>query len=392
MIKTLIIMVLFVNTIYAVSLDEILSSALAKSPSLESINAKIEANRESVAISDQFSNPIVTLNTNTLDASQAMSQTLLSLKQRLPYYSKRDTRESVALAEGNILDERLNLARVALVAEIKREAYTLWSLRELFGVIESYISLTKQNIELYESYATVSDNKHMGLMKAKLSLSDLKIQKSLLNAEIKKSYARLSYLASFEIKHLTIELSMGSKPDIKSYKSSLQSSPAIKLKESELLKQSAKVALADIESYPDIDLIAGYAYRENFDNYFNIGVALSLPVYGTEEHKEQKERLLVLEAESLKKDTSISLNATLKIYIAEMLSSYEVYHIIKNNALAELDHMFDLSNSSISTGSDLFEYIDTLFIKLSLEKKSIDAITKYNLAQAKISQLMGALQ
>jgi len=54
--------------------------------------------------------------------------------------------------------------------------------------------------------------------------------------------------------------------------------------------------------------------------------------------------------------------------------------------------MFELSNSSISTGGDLFNYIDVLFDKLSLEKKSINAVGNYNKANAQISQLAGEIK
>ncbi|MDQ7066581.1 MAG: hypothetical protein Q9M40_00435 [Sulfurimonas sp.] len=75
-----------------------------------------------------------------------------------------------------------------------------------------------------------------------------------------------------------------------------------------------------------------------------------------------------------------------------MLSSYEIYHIIQDDALPQIAHMFELSNSSISTGGDLFKYIDVLFDKLALEKQSINAVSNYNKANAQISQLAGAIK
>jgi outer membrane protein TolC len=147
--------------------------------------------------------------------------------------------------------------------------------------------------------------------------------------------------------------------------------------------------MADLNNYPDINLIAGYAMRENFDNYFNVGVGLSLPIYGTEDYKEEEEKTMLLSVASQKADTQISVNAALESYYAQMLSSYEIYHIIQDNALPQVAHMFELSSSSISIGSDLFKYIDVLFQKLDLEQKSIKAVANYNLATAKIAQLRG---
>ena len=75
-----------------------------------------------------------------------------------------------------------------------------------------------------------------------------------------------------------------------------------------------------------------------------------------------------------------------------MKSSYDIYHIIQEDALPQVAHMFELSTSSISVGSDLFKYIDVLFQKLDLEKKSIAAVYNYNKAHAKIEELQGIEQ
>ena len=76
----------------------------------------------------------------------------------------------------------------------------------------------------------------------------------------------------------------------------------------------------------------------------------------------------------------------------QMKSEYEIYHIIHDDALPQIAHMFELSNSSISTGGDLFKYIDILKQKLNLERKIITSIVSYNRANAKISALRGELK
>ena len=76
-------------TLQAISLPEIIETSLLKSPSLESINAKIAANKQEVDIADKFANPELLLTKNTLPSEQAMSQTVLTFKQKIPYFQKR---------------------------------------------------------------------------------------------------------------------------------------------------------------------------------------------------------------------------------------------------------------------------------------------------------------
>jgi outer membrane protein TolC len=363
-----------------------------KSPSLESINTRLQANKYALDVANQFKNPELLITKNSLSSSEKMSQSVITLKQQIPFYGKRTSREKVVLAQDALLEEQLNDAKVTLVERIKNEAYTIWELQELDGIIEQYIQLTEQNIELYEAYTSIDDNQHMGIMKAELSLSDLKIQRSTLKAKTVSAYARLSYLSATPIQSLEISLEMEEKPENTPTSLVLQNNPKLLIKAKEIQKQDAKVALADLDNYPDFNLIGSYAYRENFDNYFNLGVGISLPIYGTEDTLTQEQRALKLSVRALEADTKIALDAELNVYQAQMLSSYEIYHIVQDEALPQVAHMFELSSSSISTGGDLFKYIDVLFQKLSLEKKSIIALANYKRSQAKIAQLSGALQ
>ena len=380
---------LLASSLQAMSLSEVIEASLSKSPSLEVINARLEANKQNIDIADQFDNPELLLTKNTIDAAQPMSQSVVTFKQKLPYYSKREKRADVAVAEDKVLQEQLAAAKVKLVERIKNEAYTIWELRELEAIIDEYITLTKQNINLYESYTSVSDNQHMGIMKAELSLSDLEVQKTALDAKIYTAYARLSYLAATKVESLDIDLKISHKPNLAALKAALENNPDIMIQEREIGKQTAKVKLADINNYPDFTLLAGYAYREQHDNYFNFGLGLSLPMYGTEDAKEEEQRALLLARKSQKSDTVLAVNSQIEVYYAQMLASYKIYHIIEDDALPQVAHMFELSSSSISTGSDLFKYIDVLFQKLDLEKKSITAVANYKRSEAQIAALKG---
>ena len=380
---------LLASSLQAMNLSEVIEASLSKSPSLEVINARLAANKQNIDIADQFDNPELLLTKNTIDAAQPMSQSVVTFKQKLPYYSKREKRADVAVAEDKVLQEQLEAAKVKLVERIKNEAYTIWELRELEAIIDEYITLTKQNINLYESYTSVSDNQHMGIMKAELSLSDLEVQKTALDAKIYTAYARLSYLAATKVDSLDIDLKISHKPNLAALKASLENNPDIMIQERQIGKQTAKVKLADINNYPDFTLLAGYAYREKHDNYFNFGLGISLPMYGTEDAKEEEQRALLLARKSQKSDTVLAVNSQIEVYYAQMLASYKIYHIIQDDALPQVAHMFELSSSSISTGSDLFKYIDVLFQKLDLEKKSITAVANYKRSEAQIAALKG---
>jgi len=377
--------------LYGLSLDDIISKALNQNPSLESITYRITANRSNIDISTQFSNPVLSYTQNSIDDNQAMSQKTITLQQKLPYFGKRESLKRVALAQEDILNQNLEQAKVRLVNEIKNQAYTIWELERLYKIICDYEDLTKQNIELFESYTSTSTNNHMGIVSAELTLSDLRIQKSTLNAKIYTAYARLSYLASFEVKELELNLLIKDMPSDISLKKGLMNNPEVALKEKEIAKNRAMVKSAELDNYPDVNILGAYSQRNNFDNYFTFGIGVNLPIYGTEDYKKEEIRKLTLASQSLKEDTKIAVNSEFKSAYLQMKSAYDIYNIVNNQALPQVEHMFELTSSSISTGGDLFKYIDILVQKLKLEQKSIAAVANYNRANAKISALSGEL-
>ena len=391
--KNIFLVLIFIYPqLYALSLDELVVKALDYNPSLESIRHRISASQSDIDISDQFSNPKLSYAQNTLDDAQPMSRSTVSIQQKLPYFGKRESLKNLAVAKQNILNENLQEARVNLVKSIKSQAYTVWELESLYKKITEYEDLTRQNIELFESYTSTTDNQHMGIMSAELTLSELLIQKSILNAQISTGYAKLSYLSSFDVKDLNLELVIKDIPDMKSFQDRLVNNHKLAIRDKELQKSKAIVKTKELNHYPDINVLGAYSYRENFDNFATFGLSVSLPVYGTENYKEQEARKLTLSAQSLKEDTKVLITRDLKAAYLQMKSAYEIYQIVRNEAIPQIEHMFELTSSSISTGGDLFKYIDILVKKLKLEQKSISAVANYNRAEAKISALLGEMK
>ena len=377
------------STLYALSVDEVITKALASNPSLESITHRITANKSNINVSNQFDNPVLSLASNSLDKDQAMSRSTVTIGQKLPYFGKRDSLQKVAQAQEKVLNGNLEKARVMLVNEIKNQAYSIWELEELYKTIEEYENITKQNIELFESYTATAANQHMGIMSAELTLSDLRIKRATLEAQIQVAFAKLSYLASFEVQNLEINLVIIDLPSQQSFQEGLVNNKDLLVKEKEIRKNKAIVDMADLNNYPDINLIASYAYRENFDDFMTFGVGLTLPIYSTEDYKEEEAQALTLSSVSLKEDTKLAVNSEFKTAYVGMKSAYKIYHIVEDEALPQIEHMFELTSSSISTGGDLFKYIDILVQKLKLEQKSIAAVGIYNRSIAKIEALSG---
>lgn len=390
--RLFLLLIICLTQVSAYGLNEIITMALKQNNSLESIDHRISASNSKVNASNTFANPVLAYNIDTLGDKEKMSKQTLSINQKVYFYGKRDSKKDVEMARAKVLDQSLLQAKVNLVNAIKNQAYKIWELEELYKIILKYEELTKQNIELSQSYTTTSSDQHMGIMSAELTLSNLRIQKSSLSAQIKSSYLRLSYLTSFRVDKLDLHITMGELPDIDSLKVNLVNNKTLSVREREIQESKAKANSLNLDNYPDINLLASYSFRKNFDDYATFGIGMNLPIYGAEDYKSEGAKAMVLSAKSLKKDTKIAIDSEFKSVYEHMKSQYEIYHIIHDEAISQLDHMFELIDSSISTGGDLFKYIDILVQKLELEQKSIKAIAQYNIAAAKISALSGEIK
>jgi outer membrane protein TolC len=380
------------SSLYSLTLEEIITNALNKHPSLEVIKHKIQASESITNVSNQFSNPTLVYTQNTLDDKQAMSKKTLTLSQKLPYFGKLNSLKNIALVDEQIQKVNLDIAKVELVKSIKQQAYEIWKLEQLYKIISEYEKLTRQNIKLFESYTSTANHQHVGIMSAELTLSNLRIEKSKLNSQIISAYAKLSYLSSQKIKELNLDLYITNLPSITKLQIGLDNNNKLAVKNKEILKTKALIKNAKLNNYPDINVIASYTQRNNFDDFSTFGFGLSLPIYATEDYKEEEKYAFALSKTSMKEDIKVEIDSNFEVAYAQMESAYEIYTIINKDALPKLEHMFGLMSSSVVSGEGLFKYIDILIQMLKLEQKSILAITLYHDSNANISALKGEIK
>ena len=384
---------LFVVTLEAQSLQQLIRKALVSATSLSVIQKRIETKLQDETSADLFANPTLSVTRNTLPSDQAMSQTTVSAVQKIYWWGKRDEKEAVARGEVEIERAKLHRAKAALVASIKQQAYRVWELQQLLKIVDEYIALTKASEELYESYTASEDmgKNHMGIMSAQLSLSQLKIKKTRYKALLEAAKKRLSYLVNDEVRSVELQLSVTRLPhyDAKEFETKNTDLAVVR---SELRKKDAAIELADTNNYPDLNLLATYAYREKFDDYMNFGISMSLPIYSKEDIELHKAKIEKLEAKSKEADVKNRVLRSFEEQYTLLQAQYRIYKIIKEETMPRIAHMLEISEAMIQNGTSLFEYIDILERKLGLDEQAIGAVTKFYIAKSKIEELRGDLK
>ena len=171
-----------------------------------------------------------------------------------------------------------------------------------------------------------------------------------------------------------------------------RSNVTYRIKEATLKEANLDTKVKELDSYSDPIVKVGYFQRAAFEDYVNIGLAFSIPLYGTQEHKTEKSRKLSLASQNEVADFNNLLVAQISKVHAQLEDAYEIHKIIMHESMPKIEHMFELSSSSIKSGDELFLYIDLLEKKLSLDEKNITVVAAYHKNQATLDALIGEMK
>lgn len=381
---------------YAESVEVLIQQAMQNNPSLISAQARVEQSRYQKEIAKNFDNPSIQIFVNdiqTQDISnrslEPMQFTTLSLQQKLPFAGKRDLRYEDAQAQETYAGLSLSQSKALLISEIKKEVYRLWQTNEEERIYRNFETIVRQNSELYTALNSAASGRHMGIMASQMDLSQIKIIQVDLAQEKERSYAALSQLCAQRIDKVDVDLKIGMIESIESYQKSLENNFGYRAKDAQLKAANTQMRQSQLDAYPDVTVQVGYNRRESFNDYWSIGLNIPLPIYGTESVKEQISREKVLEKSRDKEATYLQLEASMRQKYAEMVKSAEVWRVIHDESLPQLNHMFELSEASIRNGEDLFRFTELLKQKLQLELQLARSVAAYYRAQAELDLLVG---
>ncbi len=391
-----ILLMIFPLLLSATTLDAIIEKALNSHNSLQAIQERLYAEDHQISATRNFANPEISFAINDIQfdditdrGREAMQTSSVSLKQKFPSFGKRDAATQQSRAQKRVIASTLEEAKVKLVEQIKITAFRIWEVDEELKIIDEYIKVTQHNIELNTAYSSTRSNSHMGIMSAELTLSQLKIKKSRYESIRKGLYAKLGYLAAQPIETLEIDLAVQEPKAIDVYASQLANNRGYAAKAFEVVVAQSNVKVQDLSGNVDPYVKVGYFYRQEFNDYMNVSFGMALPIYGSETDNTEAARKVALSKASASQDYLERLKGELGGIYAQLEDSYDIYRIINDESMPQIEHMFELTSASVKSGQDLFVYIDLLKQKLALDEQLIKATVRFNTTQASLDALIG---
>ncbi len=397
--RIVLISLVVVTLTYAQSIDQLIDRSLKNHQSLKSIELRLSASDDYIAKSQNYDNPNISLTMNDIQfddisnrSLEPMQWTAVKVKQKFPWFGKLDARREYQESKKNIVFTSLESAKVKLAEAIRVNAYTVDEIDSRIEVLQKYERVTKENIDLNTAYTSTQPNRHSGIISAELTLSNIKIRIEKLKAirEIKKS--QLEYLVQDNIKSIDISDSIIQPRSLSRYLRRADKNRAYQTKKAETTVAEAKSRVSDLEKYADPYVEIGYFDRREYNNYASISVGMSMPIYGSETLASEAAHKEALSAQSEAIDYRHKIESQIKGVYAQLVESYRIYSIIKNDSLPQIEHSFELNSASIQSGGDLFAYVDILRQKLVLDEQLIVAKANYLRRKSKLKSLIGEIR
>lgn len=396
--RILLLTLLSMGVVHAQSIQQLIHKAIEEHPSLQTIEHRLSAMDEKIAVSQNFSNPDISLTINDIQFSDPWSRDLepmqyqaVNFKQKFPWFGKLDARKRYTEAQKTVILDSYDAAKVKLAEEIRMTAYTIKEIEARIAIVNTYIDVSEQNIKLYTSYASTESKNHANSMNASLLLTKVKIKAANYKALLKSQKSKLKYLVQSQVRFVSDTLKIRKPKSLNYYLSKLGNNPIYHMSLSQKNVADANREIQVLDNTPDPYVKVGYFNRTDFNDYASITVGASIPLYGSEKLKTEAARKEVLAAASASLDYRSSLESDLETMHAKLTEAYTIYRIIKHESLPQLEHMFELTQASIQQGGDLFSYTNLLEQKLDLEEESISIKAEYLRTEAKLKSLIGEI-
>jgi len=383
----------------AETVGTLVDRALVQHHSLKAIEAQLGALDPMEDKSALFPNPELLLGINDIQfdapgdrSIEPMQFTSLSVRQKVPWFGKRGAAGEEVRARKAVLFASLEAARAELAKQVRLHAYTVAELRDRLTVLNKYLALTEQNIALNTAYASTQRDRHMGIMSAELLRSQIAVRREKLGAMLKAQRARLAYLVQAPFASVQTDGTVTPPPPLSDYLQRLEENPLYRIKEADRGAAAAETKVKALSRSADPFVAVGYYYREVHPDYLSVTVGAALPLYGAERDDTEAARKRELAAAEAAADYRFKAHSEIEAAYAALIEAYRTYRIITEESLPQVEHMVDLSDAKLRSGSDLFNYFDLLERKLRFDEQRIGAQADYLRAKATLKALTGEIR
>lgn len=380
--KVAIALSFLISSSFALSLDEIVDTALKNNQNLKSIQSSINMADEDIKLSRKWKNPTLTLGVNDIHFdepfkrdSEAMQGQYIGFSQVIPVGDKLDIKEKVSKKDKNIVTLQLEDKKLILKSKIYEISYNILILEKKLKLLSKYERNIKKVEKLSQALYSLGKSSQNEILNAKVAYSNVQIQKQNLKNMIDNLYLKLEQIsykkidtidASLEVEKLVLNMDM-------------QNHPKIRMQEEKIRKFNQLSRLELENEKGDIKVNIAYFNRDSkFKDYANISVNIPLSLYKTEKVKALKQKIKANEERSNLEDTKQNFKIELMSLENNINSAYSNYSLI-NKTIIPLKQKIQKNIENYNSFSGIKPQMAILNLNelISYELKSYEQLKEY---------------
>ena len=286
----------------AAPVEELLSEALSRAPSLAALRARLAAAREMVAPAGALPDPTVAIVLQDMSfpkwtvGSDQMSMIGPEVEQEIPYPGKRAARRAAAGADASVRASELERLQREIAAQVRTLYARVWALDRERTDLTAARELLDMLAATAASRYSVGGSDQEAVLKAQLEVSRLAERLDDLAAERAAAVAALNRLLDRPggaPLGTTAELPPPALPAQPWEALAVQASPDVAVGQAAVVAAEKRVAVARLDFKPDFVTGAGGGLRGGYDPSVTLRFGLVLPIW-----RKEKQRPLLRAAES----------------------------------------------------------------------------------------------
>lgn len=376
---------LLLSSIPLLGMDDINSfveKAYKKNYELKSLEASLDVAEQQISVASNLKNPTLTFGATDVwlsdisnRDSEPMQAYYLGISQTIPLTKKLDTKKDIAKNDFVISKYNLEDKRLKFKSNITLYLYNIALLQErilLFTRLEENLEKLENLLKELYKYNRASQTE---ILNIQVLQNDIKVQKVDLYNLLQTQTLNLERVTYSKYEDVEVDLKLSSLQ----LEDNFLTHPKILNLEEQIKKYENIAKLEKQKKNSDIKVALTYFNRDSkYEDYVNLGFAMPLSVYGTENINSRKAQFKTIELKNRLEDLKFEFSNKIKVLQSNMDSSFKTYKIIKNSVLPKLNQLQKtLENYNSFSKVDSTALIKNLNQIIKYEIKAINEKQKY---------------
>ncbi len=393
----------------AMDMDRLIDEALTNNRGLQALRYETEAQAARIPPARALSDPIFKIELSNVPFSNLdfestpMSGKQFMLSQRIPYWGKRATRAAIEDHATKASQAAFEDHSAIITNEVKQTYYDLAFLDRAIAITQKNRNLLKDFVRIAQAKYSVGTGLQQDVLKAQVSLSELRDRLIVLRQERRRTEARLNAV----LNRMT-QAPVGRPEIVKQtpypydlaelQQMAVAGSSHLRGLEQTTRKWQTAERLARLSHRPDFNLNLGYRQRDftadpvEGSDFLTVGVAINLPIYrGGKQDQQVREALATRKASEARYDAA-KRQVFLRIEQAhiDIQTHREESVLYESSILPQAEQALAVSVAAYQVGKvDFMTLLNSQVTLLNFEIKQYHHLTEGEKALARMEVAVG---